>query len=197
MRKLALTSCVLALTAGVSASRADSQTPRKVQVGLGGGATLPMGDYADDVKSGFHGLAYLQYEPERNIWGVRGEALYTRGDFTEEARGDAGVGPDAKVYSSTLYLGASAVLLGRKRDRGLTPYLLGGLGYYRTTATIDGTVSQSVTESGVGYSGGAGVRFGKEMGFFVESRFHAFSVSPEGGAKSTYQMIPLSVGVRF
>jgi opacity protein-like surface antigen len=177
--------------AGISAQ----PSRRPVTVGLGGGATMPMSDFADDVKSGFHGNAFLQYEPARNIWGVRGEVLYSRGDLTDAARGDLGVPPDDKLNSGVLYLGGTAVLLGRNRERSLTPYLLGGLGLYRLTISRGGTISTSATESGFGFNGGAGVRLGK-AGLYAEVRFHQFAITADD-VKSTYQMIPASIGIRF
>ncbi|MGQ0764825.1 MAG: outer membrane beta-barrel protein [Gemmatimonadota bacterium] len=174
-----------------------AQAPRPVQVGIGGGATVPIGTFADDVKSGFHGAAFVQYEPAANIWGVRGEVLYTRSELTEEARGDVGAGPDDELNTGVLAVQASAILMGRRRDRGITPYLIGGLGLYRLTVTRSGDVDLSDSENGFGFSGGAGVRFGRTSGVFAEIRFHSFTLTPEGAESTSYQMIPVTVGVRF
>lgn len=170
---------------------------RPVTVGLGGGATIPLGDFASDTKTGFHGLAFIQYEPERNVWGVRGEVAMHRSDYTDEFLGAVNADPDDDLSNTVSYAGATAVLLG-KRDGGMTPYLLGGFGAYRLTASVKvGTTVQSESANGFGFSGGAGLRFGRSAGFFVEARFHQFSITPEGDEKSTYQMIPVSLGIRF
>lgn len=60
--------------------------------------------------------------------------------------------------------------------------MIGGLGLYSQTVKFEDTsgVTQSTTESGFGFSGGAGIRFGRATAFFVEARFHQFSVTPEG-----------------
>jgi opacity protein-like surface antigen len=187
----------LLLAAFVVSDVAVAQSARKVQVGLLGGATVPIGTFADDVKSGFHGGAFLQYEPDQNIWGVRGEAQYNRAQYTEAFRGDVGASPDDELHNGLLYAGAAAILIGRNRDRGVTPYLLGGGGLYRVTATLGGAVSTSFSENGFGFNGGAGVRFGRSAGFFLEVRFHSFTITPEGAESSTYQMIPVSAGIRF
>lgn len=44
---------------------------------------------------------------------------------------------------------------------------------------------------------GAGLRFGGAAGFFIEARFHQFSITPSGEQKSTYQFIPISFGITF
>ncbi len=177
----------------------EAQAPRRpVSVGLGLGATLPISDFASDTKTGWHGTGFLQYEPERNVWGVRGEVGYHRSGYTDEFLGAVGAEPDDDLSNSILHAGATALLLGNKRDKGLTPYLLGGLGYYRLTVSVaQGTAVQSESANGFGFSGGAGVRLGRNTGAYLEARFHSFSITPEGGEKSTYQMIPVTFGIRF
>jgi opacity protein-like surface antigen len=195
-------SSVLAI--GVSAV-AQAQSPRPVTVGIAVGATMPLSDFANDTKTGYHGAAILQYEPAGGIWGVRGEASYHRSDFTEEALGDIGAGPDDELDNSITHVGIAAVLLGSGRDRGFTPYALGGLGYYRVTVSASsGSLSISDSESGFGFNGGAGIRFGRQAGLFIEARYHQFSITAEddddpsgSDVKSTFRMIPVSIGVRF
>lgn len=194
---LTLASAFLGDAAGAQAAR------RPVSVGLGLGPTMPLGDFATDTKTGLHGTGYLQYEPERNIWAVRGEFAYHRSDYTDEFLGSVNADPDDKLSNGVTYVGATAVLLGRKKSGSLTPYFLGGLGGYRLTATqTTGSASQSESANGFGFSGGAGVRFGVNSGFFLEARFHQFSVTPDAdpgqvAVKTTYQMIPVTVGFRF
>lgn len=192
------------LVAGVSTA-AHAQAPRPVTVGIAVGATMPISDFANDTKTGYHGAGYLQYEPAGGIWGVRGEASYHRSDFTDEALGDIGADPDDDITNSITHVGVAAVLLGRGRDRTVTPYALGGLGYYRVTVSASGgSISSSVSESGFGFNGGAGLRFGRAVGFFIEARYHQFSITAEDEddplateVKSTFRMIPVSIGVRF
>lgn len=187
------------------ASGLEAQAPRPVTVGIAAGATMPLSDFANDTKTGWHGLGLLQYEPAGGIWGVRGEASYHRSDFTDEALGDIGASPDDDVSNSITHVGVAAVLLGSGRDRTVTPYALGGLGYYRVSVSAsEGGVSLSASESGFGFNGGAGLRFGRSVGFFIEARYHQFSITTEdeddpggGEFKSTFRMIPVSIGVKF
>lgn len=193
--------CALAfLTSGHPAA---AQARRPVTVGLAVGATVPISDFANDVKIGAHGMATLQYEPDRGIWGVRGEVGYHRSDYTDEFLLDLGATPDDDLTNAITHLGATALLIGNRRDAGVTPYLLGGLGVYRVTVSrSSGSSSLSESENGFGFNGGAGLRFGRTAGVFVEARFHQFSITPEPlpgdpEIKSTFRMIPVSVGVRF
>lgn len=195
-RRVVLGAVILAAAAPLAA-----QGPRRaVSVGLGGGGTVPIGDFANDVKAGWNAGAYLQYEPDRNIWGVRGEASYHRAGYTDEFLADVGATPDDNLSNAILHVGGTALLTGAWRDRAVTPYLLGGLGLYRLTVSLDqGATSQNFSENGFGFNLGGGVRLGPNSGLYLEARFHQFSITPgtEDGTpavKSTYQMIPVSVG---
>ncbi|MBL8960427.1 MAG: outer membrane beta-barrel protein [Gemmatimonadetes bacterium] len=194
----------LVLLVAAAAPDLGAQAPRRpVSVGLAVGATLPIGDFASDTKTGAHGAAYLQYEPDRNVWAVRGEFAYHRSDYTDEFLGSVNADPDDDLTNGVTYAGAAAVLLGRKKQGGLTPYLLGGFGAYRLTATQTvGSTVQSESANGFGFNAGAGIRLGMNTGFFLEARFHQFSITPDAVAgqtaeKSTYQMIPVTLGFRF
>lgn len=186
------------------ATAAQAQAPRRsVTVGLGGGGTVPIGDFASDTKTGAHGTAFLQYQPMPGVWAVRGEVSHHRADYTEEFLGAVNAGADDDLSNGVTYLGASAVLAGRKQEGGLTAYLLGGFGAYRLTASqVVGSTTQSESANGFGFSGGAGLRMGAGSGLFLEVRFHQFSVTPDAepgqtATKTTYQMIPVTLGFRF
>ncbi|MEO6447317.1 MAG: outer membrane beta-barrel protein [Gemmatimonadaceae bacterium] len=176
-----------------------AQAPRRaVSVGLGGGATVPVGEFADDVKPGGHVLGFLQYRPLVGPWAVRGEVMYSRASYTDDFLSDVGATLGDDLHSGVLYAGASALYAGGESP-GMSPYLIGGLGLYRLTATLkdDSGSSLSRSENGVGFNGGAGLRFGGSMGFFLEARFHQFSITPEGESKSTSRMVPVSAGFSF
>ncbi|MBK8248632.1 MAG: porin family protein [Gemmatimonadetes bacterium] len=201
MRRLVLSSLVLF---AVAAPPLGAQAPRRaVSVGIAVGATLPIGDFASDTKTGAHGAGFVQYEPDRNVWAVRGEFAYHRSDYTDEFLGAVNADPDDELTNGVTYLGAAAVLLGRKKQGSLTPYLLGGFGGYRLTATQTvGSTVQSESANGFGFNAGAGIRLGMNTGFFLEARFHQFSVTPDTdpgqtAEKTTYQMIPVTLGFRF
>ena len=190
----------LAFALSTIPSLAVAQTPRRpVSVGLGGGGTVPMGDFAKDVKTGGHVLGFLQYQPVAGPWAVRGEAMYSRSRYTDDFLSFVGATSGDNLSSGVLYGGASALYSSAGRTGGARPYLIGGLGLYRLTATLQDNSGTSVSrsENGFGFNGGAGVRFGGSLGLFAEARFHQFSITPEGGAKATSQLIPVSLGFSF
>lgn len=174
--------------------------PRALSVGFAGGGAVPVGDLANDVKTGWHLNGHLQYQPAtEGPWAVRVEALYMRSDLTDDAISAGGGTPDQSWTNGILYAGVAAPYYLSGRSGTVRPYLIGGLGLYSQTVKFEDTsgVTQSTTESGFGFNGGAGIRFGRSMGVFVEARFHQYSITPSGGEKSTGQFIPVSLGFTF
>ena len=199
--RFALLGVVAALLAAVPASLAGAQqrAPRALSVGVGGGGTVPVGDFANDVKTGWNVLGFFQYQPvAEGPWAVRAEAQYHRASYTDDFLSDVGASPGDDLRNSVLYVGASA-LFHLNAGTGVRPYVIGGLGLYELTASItdDNGISTSDSESGFGFNGGVGLRFGGPVAFFVETRFHQFSITPTGGVKSTSRFIPVSIGVSF
>ncbi len=194
-----LAALVLVLAAGASSAGAQQRAPRALSVGVGGGGTVPLGDFANDVKTGWNALGFFQYQPAgEGPWAVRAEAQYNRASYTDDFLFDVGATPDDELHNSVLYVGVSA-LYHLNAGTGVRPYVIGGLGLYELTASLtDGSgISTSDSESGFGFNGGVGLRFGGAVGFFVEARFHQFSITPAGNAKSTSQFIPVTLGLSF
>jgi opacity protein-like surface antigen len=188
-----------ALVLAASSASAQQRAPRALSVGVGGGGTVPIGDFANDVKTGWNALGFFQYQPvAEGPWAVRAEALYTRAGYTDDFLADVGATPDDDLRNSVLYVGASA-LYHVSAGTGVRPYVMGGLGLYELTASLtDGSgISTSDSESGFGFNGGVGLRFGGPVAFFVEARFHQFSITPTDGAKSTSRFIPVTLGFSF
>lgn len=192
-------SLALAIAALPVASGAQERAPRALSVGLGGGGTVPVGDFANDVKTGWNGLAYFQYQPvSEGPWAVRAEAQYSSAKYTDDFLNFVGATAGDDLTNKVLYAGASA-LYHVKGGTGVRPYFIGGLGLYELTASLkdQSGISTSDSETGFGFNAGAGIRFGGALGFFLEARFHQFSITPEGGEKSTSQFIPISFGITF
>ncbi len=196
----ALAAAALVAASAPAPAQAPGRLPRILSVGVGGGGTVPVGDFANDVKTGWNGLAFLQYEPlSGNPWAVRAEAQFSRAKYTDALLLDAGATEGDNLSNKVLYVGLSALYHLAPAASKARPYLIGGLGLYQQTASLtDGSgVSVSDSETGFGFNGGAGIRFGGTIGVFVETRFHQFSITPSGAEKSTARFIPVSVGLTF
>ncbi len=160
----------------LSASSAQAQS---ITLGVGGGATLPMGDFNDVAKLGWHGMANVGYGLPSGL-GFRGEFFY--GQNTVD-------GVDGKVKLS----GAMAsVTYDIQSAGGIKPYVLGGVGYHKVQ--IDITGGGSGDDSAISFGGGAGLKFkaGSDSNFFVEARY--INISTEGGSTA---YIPVSAGISF
>lgn len=81
---LLLVACSFPALAG--AQQRSSVGPRALSAGLGGGGVVPVGDFANDVKTGWQVSGHVQYQPAtEGPWAVRAEALYTRSNLTDDA----------------------------------------------------------------------------------------------------------------
>ena len=171
----------LALATAVFAAPAAAQTP--VQFGIGGGATLPLSDFADGASLGFHGNVLVQFAPAGSPVGVRVDGMYNRLSEKEES----GNG-NFQVISGT----ANAVYTFQTAETSMFhPYLIAGVGAYNFKYAPE--VGDSESETKLGVNGGAGFDYNAGGAvIFVEGRFH--NIFFEG---SDLNMIPITVGVKF
>lgn len=155
---------------------------------LGGGLTLPMGDFGDGFNTGWHGLAAVSFAPSTFPLGFQVDGMYQRLGV------DDGGGPDVDV-SSQLINGTANVIYKFKtsEDSQFRPYVIGGVGLYNFKLTGDDVPSGLESETDFGINGGAGfdVKVGS-VGAFVEGRFHNIFADPEN-----VNFIPITVGVRL
>jgi len=169
----------IGLSLSVGATVLAAQTP--VQFGLGGGASIPSGSTSNGLKTGWHGMALVQFMPATSPVGFRIDGMYNQLGF------DGGGGKD-QIINGT----ANAVYEFKvSPETKFRPYLIAGGGVYNIKAKPDGLPSASSTKFGI--NGGAGFNFGSAAtSFFVEGRFHNVFVTG-----SDFHFIPISAGVRF
>ncbi len=172
MRKLL--GCALVLFAG-AALPAQAQ----VRFGVGAGLLMPMGDYGTADKMGFTAGAGVVVP-----LGTAPVAVRIEGTFSSTSHD--GIGGKSKI------LGGMASLVYSFTGAGsVTPYVLGGLGYY--SVKVDVTGLGSFDDSAIGFGGGGGLRF--PMGsasLFAEARY--MNISTTGGSTT---FMPIIVGVSF
>jgi opacity protein-like surface antigen len=176
---------VLALGGLLALGAGSAQAQSGLTFGLGGGVTLPTGDFADFSKSlGWQGTAIVGYQPAGNL-GARVDFLYGQTKFDEDET--AGLG------GKTTLAGGLASLVYRFPVAGsVKPYLVGGAGVYNVKTDPDALPSDDETKFAAG--GGLGIKFkaGSDAQFFVEGRFINVFTSGDDA-----NFIPLTVGITF
>ena len=154
-------------------------TPAFAQGGLmvGGGLTMPQGDFGDGVKSGVHGMVALDFGVLGAPLGVRVDGSYHLNYF--DLPGD----PDAAA--NIIAVGGDVVY--SFPSPGAHPYVLGGITWASLKCSGDDCLNDD-SESATGFNVGGGIRFG---GIFAEAKY----VSIGGDLDIKY--VPITVGFHF
>lgn len=167
---------ILALTA--TAAQAQSVT-----IGLGGGATIPTGDFKTAAKTGWHGLANIGYNLPSGL-GFRGDFYYGQNNWK------AGISGKAKLTG-----GLANVTYEFQNAGGIKPYVIGSAGMFNTKGSASGggvTITGSETKFTFGGGAGVKVKAGPKANVFLEGRYLSVQTS---GSKTNF--IPVSLGVSF
>src|SRR5215211_1420641 len=172
----------LAIGMFVSASGLHAQG---AEFSLGGGVDLPLGDFDDVAKLGFHGLAGVSVVPTNWPVGIQVDGNYSR--FSDDTPFD--------VKFQLIYgTGNIVYKFKTSEDTRFRPYLIGGGGVYNFKVKGDDVpagVDDSETKFGINAGAGFDFKAGS-AGIFVEGRFHDVFTS---GSNTTF--IPFTVGVRL
>ena len=164
-----------------------------VEFGLGGGIGVPLGDFDDDAKLGWHGLAELSFVPEGWPVGIQIDGSYQQYSLEDDAV--AGFS-DLK---DRIIMGTANVVFKFKSSEESTfrPYLIGGLGVYNTKTTgaddPGDVLGGGVTDFGINAGAGFDFKAGG-AGLFIEGRFHNIFAGDETIKR---RFIPITVGIRF
>jgi opacity protein-like surface antigen len=172
----------------VSASRLDAQG---VEFSLGGGIGLPLSEFNDEAKLGWHGLAGLSFVPTGWPVGVQIDGQY------HQFKLDDAIG--ASDIKDRFILGTADLVYKFKtsEDSPVRPYLIGGGGVYNFKRTgsddLGGVVDTDNSQTKFGVNAGAGFDFkAGSVGVFVEGRFHNVFFSG-----SDLNFFPITVGIRL
>jgi len=146
MRRLILLTLLAIFAAPVVASA-------QVRLMAGGGLSTPIGDFGDAAEAGWHLTGGMQL-------GVPTIPIALRGDGAYHSFGQASSAPSVDMLGGTLSL------VFNLPGVGLVPYLLAGVGAYRTTVEGLDAVSDN------GFHAAFGVNIGAiGLGGFGEVRF--------------------------
>jgi hypothetical protein len=178
-----LSAAVLAATVSTFAPAAAQS---QVYLGLGGGATIPVSNLSDTHSSGYNVLASLGAHIPLTPVGVRVDGMFN------QLPGKPDIG-NAQIWAANANLVWSLV------PGPISPYLIGGGGYYNGEYHVFTTPGGTVITTGnthandFGLNGGAGIRVGVGgIGLFAEARYHYIFAG-----STHYEMVPITAGVRF
>ena len=179
MRKSRVPVVVIALLAAAGTASAQVATILKpVQVGVAVGGAFPLSDFGKSFNTGFNVTGMMGINVPLLPVGFRIEAAYNQFG----AKGTSNVNAKiAGVSGNVVFSIPGAVIV--------SPYLIGGLGYYRVSSSATG----SVASNNFGFNAGAGIKIPLVVfATFVEARYTR--VSENEGSTS---FVPVTVGVMF
>jgi hypothetical protein len=165
------------LAAGRAANAQVATILKPVQIGVALGAAVPLSDLGNSFNTGFNVTGTIAINVPLLPVGFRIDAAYNQ--FS--AKGTSNVNAKIAGVSGNVVFGMPGVVI--------TPYFIGGVGYYRVSSSATG----SVASNNFGFNAGAGLKIPLLVfAAFIEARYNR--VSENGGSTS---FIPVTVGVMF
>ena len=165
----------------VAAALAFSAAEAQAQIGfsIAGGPSFATGDFGDPLDMGYHAKVAAAFSLPMIPIGLEADGMWTRFNYSDV--------DDAHVQILNGSLNAVINL----PTPGITPYIIGGVGYYNTKVEL-GTLDGDSNDFGLNV--GAGVRMGLVGlgGVFAEARLHNIF-----GENDSARFIPVSLGIRF
>jgi hypothetical protein len=177
---------VVGMLLGAPALRAQG-----AEFSLGGGVGVPLDEFDETAKLGWHGLAGISFVPEG--WPV---GIQIDGSYQQFSLDDAAF-PGFSGLKNRLIMGTGNIVFKFKTSEESTfrPYLIGGGGVYNSKITGSDDPGDILPggETKFGVNAGAGFDFkAGGAGLFLEGRFH--NVFTDG---ANLKFIPISVGIRL
>jgi hypothetical protein len=181
-----MTKFVRSAFAVVAVALAFSATETQAQIGfsIGGGPTFATGDAGDGLDMGYHAVLSAAFSVPVLPVGLQADAMFTRFNFSE-------------VEGHQQILNGSLNVVLNIPTPGITPYFIGGVGFYNGSGEVGDLEIEGSTD--VGVNAGAGVRLGLPGigGVFAEARLHNVFGDDEAGESSSFRFVPVTVGIRF
>jgi opacity protein-like surface antigen len=156
---------------------------------LGGGATIPLGNFGDVAKTGWNGLVGVSFTPPTLPLGFQVDGMYQR-------LGVDGGGLDLDATNQIIQGTANAIYKFKTAETSpVRPYLIGGVGVYnfKTVGDDADLFGDGDSSTDFGINLGAGFDFKlSSIGAFVEGRFHDVFTDGEN-----VRFLPITVGIRL
>ena len=158
---------------------------------LGGGVGIPLGDFDDAAKTGWHGLAAVSFVPTGWPVGIQIDGSYQQFNLDDAAF------PGFSGLKNRFLMGTGDLVFKFKTSEESTfrPYIIGGGGVYNSKITGSDDPNDILPggETNFGLNAGAGFDIKTSgIGLFLEGRFH--DVFTDG---ADTQFIPITLGIRL
>jgi opacity protein-like surface antigen len=176
---------MIGLAAALAAPAALAAQDRPIGFGISGGLSMPTGDGSDNVETGYVVAGHVFFKPAAI------QVLRFRGDVSYDRWAAKGVDGNVSVLG---FAGNAIFDIGS--SSAVKPYVLGGIGYYNSKATLSSTVGDvSVSNGDMGFQVGGGLNF-QLSGFstFLEAKY---AKTFGGDSDSNGAWIPITFGIRF
>ena len=191
---LALSTAAVPLSAQLPGMGLLSNRKPLVQVGFGGGMSVPTSNAKEAFENGVHGRGFLMF----NIPGLpsfRFDLSATKFDWKEALPG----APETMTGESLVLGGLGNISINLLKGP-IRPYVMAGLGAFhiRNQLQTSGEPDESSSQTRFGVDGGAGLAFKiKRLEMFVEGRVQ--NVYTERGMIDTksIQTVPVTFGIIF
>ena len=173
---------VAALLAAAFPWPANAQ--RVLSLGLGGGVSIPQGSLADGASTGWHALGAVVLNTPMQPLGLRVDVAYSRFAFD----GPALLPERTSGYHSLGSVTANATYRLPMAGRPVSPYLISGLGAYRSDCSA--TEGCGATTR-YGWNVGLGTKlYAFRVRSFLEARYHQTA-----RGQRTIRHFPVTVGL--
>jgi hypothetical protein len=159
---------------------------RPISIGVAGGVSVPQGDLRNSATTGWHALGTIALSTYMQPIGLRLDVAYNRFNFSDQTRATVGGSGYQTVGSATL----NATYRLPMTDSPMSPYLIAGLGAYRTTCSLG---SDCAAKTHQGWNAGLGTKL-RLLGLksFLEARFHRTERE-----ESYVNFFPVTIGLTF
>ncbi len=197
MKRILIFGAALALVVAMAANVLAHEPKGMINVSVGGGLLLPMGDFSDESKLGWRARVDAGYFVTNEIAVGATGALSNNKVKDEFLTALQVIDPtitDAKTQ--ILEFGAWGKYFFNMEKGRLTPYVRAGLGGYNAKAKIESSSgSSSASETNLGINGGVGAWYWAtpQVSIFLEGAFHNIFSDPS----ANYITATAGVGFMF
>jgi opacity protein-like surface antigen len=172
-----LAGATLALAAVAPAAVAqDAAGMRAVRFGVEGGLSMPSGDFGDGFNMGFLIGGIMDITPANWPIAIRTNLSYQNWGVDSDLA-------DGESFNTISVTGDA--MFAFPTNSGIKPYILGGLGFYRSDCSAD--ECESSNDMGFNFGGGLNFNLGS-LDTHVEARYHSVDEA---------NFIPIVFGIRF